>query len=79
MFHNLDFFKAHPAFDKQEIIEKGTYYTTYRPKTDSDRPNYKTLFLQYFKNFVILLEYGGLIDNFIIIERNYFNNTKAHS
>ncbi|WP_232317154.1 hypothetical protein [Anabaena sp. CA = ATCC 33047] len=79
MFNNLDFLKAHPAFDKLEIIKKGTYYTIYRPKTDSDRDCYKTLFLQYFKNFVILIEYGCFIDHFIIIERNYFDNTKAHN
>jgi hypothetical protein len=78
--NTLDFLKAHPAFDKQEIIEEGTYYTTYRPKTERDIPHYKILFLQYFKNFVILLEYESQsLDNFKIIERNYFDNTKAHS
>lgn len=80
MFHNLDFLKAHPTFNKQENIKKGIYYTDYRPRTDSDRPRYKILLLQYFQNLVILLEYEGYkIDNFITIERNYFESTKAHS
>ncbi len=80
MHNNLDFLKAHPTFDKQEIIEKGTYYTTYKLKTERDIPHYKTLSVQYFKNFVILLEYEtSSVEQLAVVERDYFETTKAQS
>ncbi|MCP6760046.1 MAG: hypothetical protein NHB32_15130 [Fischerella sp. CENA71] len=76
----LDFLNANYAFEKQEIIEQGTYYTNYRPKTDTDVDRYKCLYVQYWRNFVILFEDDASFgDEFLIIDRNYFDTTKAHS
>lgn len=76
----LDFLNANYAFEKQEIIEQGTYYTDYRHKTDTDVDRYKCLYVQHWRNFVILFEDdASFSDEFIIIDRNYFDTTKAHS
>jgi hypothetical protein len=76
----LDFLNANFAFEKLEIIEQGTYYTSYMARSDKDVPKYKALYVQRWRNFVILFENDASSeDEFIIIDRNYFDTTKAHT
>jgi len=76
----LSFLNANFSFERLETIEECTSYTSYIARYDKDAPKYKTLYIQYWRNFVILFEEGlSSEDEFVIIDRSYFNTTKAHS